>query len=253
MTAYSPNPKPAAGPDDPTRLWQSWRDDPQNEAFDATLKSLQPVINMALAGHGAGGDPVMRAHARGIAGDAIRTYSPDSGAGLPTWTTQQMQRLKRLKRNTGNVVRLPERVMLDHMELQRVSKEFLDQNDREPTVEELAERSNISRKRVSDVIRMSRKTPTEAAVGENNLLLGNTDPELTEATDMVYEDSDTTDRKLLEWRAGYGGVEIIPSHVAAKNLGLSPFAVSRRAQRLALKIQKAHRDLQKASGSYRSD
>lgn len=238
-------PKKPLGPPDPTETWHEWKASASDEAFDRTLRGLQPVINVALASYGAGGDPVLRAHARAIAGEAIRTYDPASGAGLPTWATQQMLRLKRIRRNTGNVVRLPERVVLDSQELDRVSREFLDEHDREPTVEELARLANLSRKRVADVLQMRRRTPTEEAIGEQNLLLNAGAPELEEALDMVYEDADNVDRKLLEWRAGYGGAPLLPANVAAQKLKLSPFAVSRRTQRLALKIRKIERDLQR--------
>lgn len=247
MTIEPPVEKPV-GPPDPTDLWQAWQSDPSPQNFSATLKALQPVINVALVNRNSVTDPIMRAHARAIAGEAIKSYQPTAGAGLPTWTTQQMQRLARIRRNTGNAVRLPERVQLDHMDIQRATQEFMDEQDREPSIAELAERTRLSRRRVSAVLRMSRQTPTEAAIGENNLLLGQNNVEMDEALDMVYEDSDPTDQKILEWRAGYGGAEVIPAQEAAKRLKMSPFAISRRVRRLALKIQKMERDLSASIG-----
>lgn len=251
MTSPPVTPKSVATKDafDVGALWQQWRDDPQDDHFDAVLSGLKPTINVALASRGNAGDPVIRAHARAIAGDAIRTYNPESGASLPTWVSQQMIRLKRIQRNTGNVVRLPERMVLDALEIERVKREWEDQHGEEPSVEDLARGANMSRKRVGSVLRAVRKTPTEEAIGESNLLLGDTSSEVDEVIDMIYEDSDTTDRKILEHRMGYGGKDVIPANVLAPRLGLSPFALSRRAQRLAYKINQVERDMRNLSSA----
>lgn len=227
-------------------LWQTWKSDPSPENLRNTVEALRPSMEVALHGVGGSQDPYLRAKARTIAAEAVRTYDPAGGAKLPTWTTQQLMRLRRLKRQSSAVVPVPERIQLDNYTLEQASARFQDLHDREPDVEELADLTKLPVRRIEHIRRTVRATPSEAAFADAPIVSDeNAVPDyMPEAVSIVFEDVDRIDRKILEMKTGYGGHEILPPAEVARRLNLTPSQLSRRAAKLSYQIQKAEADLQ---------
>lgn len=196
---------------------------------------------------GAAGNPYLRAKARTLAAKAVQTYDPNSGVQLKTWTSQQLQRLSRLKRQSNNPVQIPERMQLENYTLEQATQRFIDEHDREPDVRELSDITRIPVKRIGDIRKSIRKMPSEAAFGEDGAIVSSesASPDFTdEALDIVYDDLDYTDRKILEMRIGYGGHEVLPPQEIARRLKLTPTQLSRRSKKITYHILRAESDLE---------
>lgn len=216
--------------------YQEWQADPTPERLRAAVDTLSPVIDYSMRQTGQADDPYLRAKARVVAAEAIKTYNPESGSALPTWTSQQLIRMRRIARQSNVTTRIPERVQLDSWAINQADAQFFDEHDREADLDDLSDMTGLSKRRITEVRRAAKRTPGEAALGD--LTLAPHSPQYAdEAVSAVYADLDATDRKLLEMKTGYGGkYEPMPPQQIGRALNLSPTQVSRRSARIAMRI-----------------
>lgn len=221
-------------PDDIQNQFEIWKSDPSPANLHGVVQKLSPTINYTLSSIGADNDPLLRQEALLLAGEAVKNYDPSKGAGLPTWVSQQLMQLRRIKRSLNSPIKVPERHQLDAMHIQRIENEFMDKHNREPDVHELADAAKMSVKRIEKVRKAMRKVPTEGTLPD----IGQTEtPSFDEeALRYVYEESDYIDRKILEHKTGYGGQPVLKPLEIAKKLNLTPSQLSRRSAKLAFKI-----------------
>jgi hypothetical protein len=217
-------------------LYEKWKTDPTPDNLVPVVDAMKPAISHALASLNVSNDPYMRTQAKLVAANAIKSYDPSSGAQLPTWVSQQMNRLRRIRRQSQMVMDIPERTMLDAAAIHRAEQEFMDEHDREPDAVELSDKLGMPVKRIQKVKTSFRKTPTAEAVGEESLAGMDADM-MNEAMEYVYHEADHIDRKILEHKTGYGGAEVLSPADTARKLKLTPVQLTRRSARLAMKIQ----------------
>lgn len=225
--------------------YEVWAMNPTKDNLYDVTESLQPTINAVLASFGSK-DPNIRTKARIAAAKAVQSYDPTRGVSLATWTTQQLRPLGRAIRESNSTLSIPEGVQLDAFTLNRHSKELEEELGREPTVEELADRSSISIKRIKDIRKKLRAESTESAFTQDDgssMLKGFAIDNSQEAMDYVYSDSDTVDKKLMEYTVGYGGSDVLDSKTIMKKLNLTPVQLTRRKMRLSKRIHDLIQDL----------
>lgn len=220
----------------PYEKWKLFKD---SDSLYEVTKSLRPTIDSVVASLGGTGNPQVAAKARVIAAKAVQSYDPEAGATLPTWVSQQLRQLTRDIRKSNNMVHVPDGVQLDGYTLYRAEKEFEDEHGREPTVEELADISHLSTKRIKDVRNKMRPivtdSGTESEDGSSLLSVENSDY-TQDALDYVYAESDRNDRKILEYTVGYGGAQPLDTKQIMQKLKLTPVQLSRRKARLSMRI-----------------
>lgn len=224
-----------------------YKADSTPENLYKVTKSLKPTIDSAVATMGGSGNPQIAAKARVIAAKAIQSFNPEAGVSLPTWVSNQLRQLTRDIRKSNSVMSVPDGVMLDAYTIYKKTSEFEEENDREPTVDELADLTHMSKKRIEDVRKkmmpVVNETATESTEGES-LLSGSRDDFSADALDYVYNESDTTDKKLLEYTVGYGGTRPLDNAQIMEKLKLTPVQLTRRKARLSMRIQDIMDDLQ---------
>lgn len=227
----------------PYEKWSVLKD---TDSLYAVTKSLKPTIDSVVASLGGTGNPQIAAKARIIAAKAIQNYDPNAGASLPTWVSQQLRQLTRDIRKSNSMVHVPDGVQLDGYTIYKAEKEFEDEHGREPTVEELADLSHLSIKRIKDVKTKLRPVVndavTESEDGSSTLALTASDY-TQDALDYIYNDSDRNDKKLLEYTVGYGGSHILDNKAIMEKLKLTPVQLSRRKARLSMRINDIISDL----------
>jgi DNA-directed RNA polymerase specialized sigma subunit len=239
--------------DDPLGgAYEAFRLDPTPQNRHKVVRQLNPLIQSTLASSGSQNNPSLNMRAKLIVSEALDTYKPESGASLPSWARTQLQRLDRIRRETQNPVKIPDRAWLDNMAMTKAEKAFLAEHDREPDVLELSDRTGLSPERIQKVRQQVRKVAAASAFGDGSTLHSNDIPDyqFDQAIDMVYRDADRTDRQILEMRTGYGG-KYQPMGIVetAQALGLDPSNVSRRAARMAYRIQEVKSDLEQVYGA----
>lgn len=221
---------------------------PTQKNLMLVTKQLRPTIESVLAGMGATGNPHLKSRANVVTAKAIKSYNPDSGASLSTWVSSQLRQLSRDVRKSNNVMSIPEGVQLDGYALYRAENEFMEEHDREPTLKELADLTHLSQKRIVQIRKKLKAVVADGAtVGEDGteLAQGSETDHSQEAMDYIYNDSDTTDQKLLEYLLGYGGETPLDSKTIMKKLKLTPVQLTRRKARLAMRINSIIADLEK--------
>ena len=215
-------------------LYGVWRKDPTPDNMNRVVRSLDPTISFKLSSMGVSVNPQMRHQARLYAADAVRKFSPGAGVNLRTWTQNQLQSLQRYRRESQGPVKVPDRAAIDAWTIERSARELQDELGFDPDVKQLADRSGLSVKRIAAVRKITRPVAASAQMYDE----GHDMPDfLGEALEYVYDTSDRIDRKIIEHTTGYGGAPLLTKNVIAAQLGISPSQVTRRSDRIGLKMQ----------------
>ena len=228
--------------------YELYKLNPSKQNLVAVTRQLQPTIDSVIASMGDAGNPHLRSRANVIAAKAIKSYNPESGASLATWVSSQLRQLSRDARKSNNVLSIPEGVQLDSYALYRAEREFMEEHDREPTLKELADLTHLSQKRIAHIRKKVKAVVADgAAVGEDGteLAQGSETDHSQEAMDYIYNDSDTTDQKLLEYLLGYGGETPLDNKTIQQKLKLTPVQLTRRKARLAMRFNTIIADLER--------
>jgi len=215
--------------------YETWKADMSPAANAAMLKTLDPAIRKGIQTHVGEPTPLMLGRGRRLALEGLRSYDP-SRARLQTHMFNQLQGLKRIARQQGQVISVPERVIFDKARLDEMNQELQDKLGREPTDSELANRTGFSQKRITHVRRF--------VPGMTEGQLSAVDPGLSPGlaaqqsardmwVEMVYDELPPLDQKILEWSIGMHGRKPLSNMEIAKKLGRSAGAISQRK----LKIQ----------------
>lgn len=216
-------------------LYESYAAEPSTENLYNTVRSLDSTINYTLASLNSADNPVMRSKALVYTANAIRKYDPTAGAALPTFVTSELRRLIRDQRAINAPIKIPDRAMLDAHKIDQAEKQYEEEFGREPDLLELADFSGIATERIEKVRKQMPAMPTEEAFGESGL--GDQTPDYEqEAMRMIYHDSDHVDRKIMEYKMGFGGKTQIPANEISTRLKISPSQVTRRSQRISKRI-----------------
>jgi len=233
-----------SAPQSPESYFEAYQKDPNPANLNAVVDSLRPAIGHSLSSIGAQDDPALKIHARTLTAKAVQKYQPGSGASLATWTSSQLQQLRRLRRDVQSPVHVPDRAHIDAVRLHRAEQSFHDDHNRVPTVVELADYTGMPVLRIDKVRRSFRRTPTEESIGSSaNVQAPDYAPE---AMGYVYHDSDHVDRRIIELKTGYGGeTQMAPQDIGVL-LKLTPSQLSRRSARISLRLQELEEALQSA-------
>ena len=224
----------------PDEAYTAWKADPTPENLHATVRSLDGTVNYALYATGDTTNPQLKHQARIFTADAVKSFDPTKGAQLGSWVSGQLQSLRRFKRENSGPVKVPERAQLDAWHLEKTRRNYLDEHGIDPDVKQLADASHLSAKRIADVRRSTRPVVAQEAIQD---VEQNSADFMGEALDYVYDESDATDRKIIEHLTGYGGTARLAKNEIAVMLGVSPSQITRRSDRIALKLQEMEQDL----------
>lgn len=216
--------------------WQRYQNGDEKAASGA-LKELQPTIDSAIHSFAAG-DPSYKTQARILALDAIKSYDPKKGANIKTHVYNNLQRLKRLSAQRGNLTHMSEEASTQRAALDKARRAWEIDNGDEPTIEELATATGISRERIDALSHYRPVTPDSLAVSPegDSMAQADIDRALTMYDRYIYDELDRTDKKIYEWSTGYGGSKQLSRSEMAKRLRMSEAAVSKRASKIAFKF-----------------
>lgn len=225
----------AIPPPDPTiEAYSAWQVTQSPDDLNRVVTSVEPAIQARLGGMNAADNPKLKAHARLLAAQAVKTYDPTSPASLRSWVTGNLQSLQRQSRAERSPGQVPERAQLDAWHLHQTEKKFIDENGYEPDVKELADFAHMDPKRISKVRRLTRSVGSQATTMIDPAAAQDY---LSESMDYVYDESDKTDRQIIEMLTGYGGRPVFNKQQIAAALRLDPAQVTRRSQKISNRIQ----------------
>ena len=214
--------------------FNAYKTDPSPLNATTLLTSLNPAINRGIRAHvGANVGPTTRSHARKLTLAAVRTYDP-TRSGLRTHVINHLQGLRRIQRHQTQILKTPERVMLDRSYLDREENRLMDQSGSEPTLQELADATGLSLKRIHYVRSYRPPLPfsmLEAQAGPEGETTGG-GPAIEQDSDawmeVVYGDLNPVNQKILEWTLGMHNRPMLSNQAIAAKLNLSAGAISQR-------------------------
>lgn len=212
------------------------------------MDSLQPIVYQQVNKFKNSGLPpaALKLETKRILSDAIETYDP-AQSQLNTHVTNYTKKLYRFVSNYQNIGKIPEPRALLIGRYNTIYDNLNSDKGREPTVVELADSMNlpaIEIERLQIELRSDLGMPDAGEGGEEGDsffdLTQHTEEDFQkkQAIEIIYYESDNTDKKVLEYIFGMGGVTPLDSdkEIAFK-LNLTPSALKKRKEKLAVKIR----------------
>lgn len=225
-------------------IYAEWQKTKQPQHMTNILNKLRPTINSAITTYGAAGNPLIMSKAKRLAIDAVKSYDPKSKASLPSWVALNLQGINRYKHELAPIP-VPERARLEHANILKSTADFRDIHNRDPNDEELADHMGLSVSRINHIRKLNRPIMNEGQYSQQESEDSNTfAPGITTDKweklwlEYVYNDLDHVNKTLFDMRLGrgkYAGKKLSVNDMA-KELGITPAAISQRSGRMADKL-----------------
>ena len=179
---------------------------------------------------------------KSLAVGAIKTYDPASGARLQSSCDAAAAVV--LLRQQLQPLRMPEVASRQAAEIARVKLELADELGHEPSIEELADATGLSVRRIGKLAAMSRPVISEGALSqpgsgdaEAAILPGVDSPRnLSTVEDAVYESLTPRDKAIFDMKTGKHGKTALSNQQIAARFGVTPALISQRTQAIATQI-----------------
>ena len=223
--------------------YKAWQTRPDKQTAGRLLDTVDPIVSSAVRSYGGASakSPTMKSHARSLAVDAFSTYDPTRGS-LKSHLYTNLQRLQRISGQEQQIMRMPERVVMQRMELERSGRQLEDKLGRPPSDEELADSTGLSLKRLSH-IRLGARPLTEGAVNQASDEKGFS-PRVTERdggdawSEFVYSDMPKINQVIMERAMGLHGHKEQSAIEIARHLNITPAAVSQRMAKIQQQLDR---------------
>ena len=240
--ATKPRPTPKANIEN---LYKSYQLRKCPETLTPLVGSLQPTIDKAIKTYGYTGDPNIRTTAQIFTAKAIDRYDDKRGAALPTFIFTELQRLQRIGARQSFAIPMPEQAALDLKSVRNATEELKYELGREPTSNELADHTGVSKQRIEFVMKKyNRPSISESSFTTdegNKSTPGTVRPDTEQLwIDLTYAQSGPIDQKIMEWSLGLHGHEKLNKSMIAKKLGVSVAAVTQRASKIAKQLEEGY-------------
>lgn len=235
----SPNPETEEQelelPPSATDAWKQWNAAPNPRTMSIALKTVQPVIDRAVARFPKFNKAVLQGEAKRLAIQAVKTFNPSESASLSTHVFNHLRPLARFTQSASRAVTVPEKAGLMLGALKRAEKDFYEQYNREPTDAELQDLTGMPAKQMANVRRFDRFELAEGAM-EAPLDMPEEDPKIGMWADYVYQDLGSLDQSIMDHRTGRHGKQILGTDELAAKLKVHPTYINRRAAQIAQRI-----------------
>ena len=212
--------------------YEAWQADQTPAGNAAFLKAVDPIVQKGIKMYG-NDSPLAASQGRLAALEAARKYDPKRSR-LQSHLLTQMQSLRRTARKQQEVMRVPERVLLENQRLRNYSQELEDTLGREPTDAELSDKLGISIPRLTKIrqYQPGMSTGQADAIDPMQGGIASRRPGNNDAENMwlqvVYQDLNPVDKKILEYSLGMHGHKKLSNQEIAKKLNRSSAAISQR-------------------------
>lgn len=219
-------------------------DTPENRS--EAIRQLMPAIRSSAKKYARSDDPVIIGQAKILVSRALPRYEPGKGS-LNTFVDRQLQPLMRYASRRSRRVRLPDRMQLDAMLIRTAEKEYEDEEGRPPTMTELRRRTGLTPKRIEAVRR------ADKSVISGDMQFGDEGDSMVTASDLpvlddegsslswvrfIRDDLPEVDQLILDYSLGLNGLPQLKTGQIAKKLKISSAAVSQRAKRIQMLLNR---------------
>ena len=212
----------------------AWQKDPNEANTAAVLARMQPTITSAMATYARGNENRLAIKAANLTLKALKNYDPEVGTEPSTYVFHVLKRLARYNAASDYVIPRPEAQQLEKNRIQYVYDSFVDMNDREPSVAELADKTGFSIRKIQKLMTAPTEVSESATLAEDS---GKDTQGFSDLTDddyyeYAYSSVGALDQKIMDWSSGKHGKRRLSNNDIARRLRISPAAVSQRKGRL---------------------
>jgi len=229
---------------DTLQLVQLWQKSKNPQIGQELINRLNPVIEGAMQNFAGYKDPMLKSKAKIIIMKVLDKYKPESGK-FENFIYSHLQGLNRYARQQEQIISVPERVHLDKYTLDETVRELRHELGREPTDQEICERTGFSPKRLA-YIRKYNQPLAEGSILARNPTLENsvygqnitTNPQLDRLwVKVVYDELDPYHQAVMEYTLGLNGKPQLSNLEIAKRLNRTPGAISQAKKRIETKLR----------------
>ena len=225
-------------------IYEVWRSSPSPENTSAVLRAMDPVISSAVKSYG-NGDSRNLTKARILAAKALRTYDPSKKIKLNTYLMSQLKSLSRVARKRQNVIHIPENVYFNQQAIKRATEEHRELHGTDPDSITIADKTGLTVRQIEKANKYNPATVSAsmATSDKGDHMTDNQRDYYDIWVDHVYHDMDEKDRKIFSGVSGYKGAPVKSKQALAKELKMSPAAVSYRVSNIAKKLEEMPTDV----------
>lgn len=211
-----------------------WQKRQTPELTATVLSRMKPTIDAALSSYASGNEDALSVKAAKLTLEALKGYDPKFGAAPSTFVFHNLKRLNRLSGAQSRITPVSEALELDRSAVRRAAATFEDEHDREPSVQELADLTGFSMKRINKIFDTEMQTlPESATLTENgDQKRGSSALNDDDYFEYVYSSVSPVDQKIMEWSSGKHGVKPLSNNDIARKLKLTPGAVSQHKNKI---------------------
>ena len=223
-------------------LWRQWKDNPTPETLTPLMGAIKPIINKELGRWSQSGihPAVLDAQANELAYKALHTYDP-SKAQLNTHIVNSLHKMSRVVTQKQNIVRTPEEKIYGYRRYLKEVNDLQEELGRAPTDLEIKEK-------LGETGKLSKFRPTtEHFYGHPEATAPVMQELTTDAIGMAILYDQLSDRQkfIFEHTHGYKGAPVLSNKEIARQLGISPPAVTKHKNVIEKKYRNYNLSIQR--------
>lgn len=220
---------------DTMSAWSSWKQSPNPNSLSTALRSVDPVIEKSVSRYPGMNKSLMRSQAKSLAIQAFKTYDPESGASLSTHVFNHLRPLSRFADRQTKVVSVPRDFRAQVSGFIKFKQDFLEEQGREPSDDEIANRMGLSKKQIA---KLNQGSFYELAEGgtEAPVEVSSDDDALGTWVEFVYHDLPERDKLIMDYRIGRNGKPVLSAEQIAQKMNIDPSYVRKRSAVISKRI-----------------
>jgi DNA-directed RNA polymerase specialized sigma subunit len=222
----------------PEQYWDNWSKNPNPENLIKTVKQFDGLVDSSISSQTSVNRSLLKSKAKFLVADAIKTYDPSKGTKLSTHVYNYLRPLQRTAKDMTEVSPLSRYYSDEAAQFVKFNQSFLEEYGREPDDTEIMDGLGINEKRLSKLNKLVKyEIPEGQLLGEISQDAEDKDSDkLNLWTEYVYNDLNSTDKKILNYKLGKNGHPALSNEEIAIKLNLNPVDISLRSQKIAEKI-----------------
>ncbi len=222
----------------PEQYWDNWNKSQNPENLIKAVKQFDGLVDSSIASQTSVNRSLLKSKAKFLVADAIKTYDPSKGTKLSTHVYNYLRPIQRTAKDMTEVSPLSRYYSDEAAQFVKFNQSFLEEYGREPDDTEIMDGLGINEKRLSKLNKLVKyEIPEGQLLGEISQDSEDKDSDkLNLWTEYVYNDLNSIDKKILNYKLGKNGHPTLSNEEIAAKLNLNPVDISLRSQRIAEKI-----------------
>jgi DNA-directed RNA polymerase specialized sigma subunit len=201
------------------------------------VKKYDGLINTSIGQQKSINPLLLKSKARLLVAQAVKSYAPSEGAKLSTHVYNYLRPLNREAKSMIEVSPLSRYFNEESAKYINFLSDFSQENGREPDDSEIMDNLGIGKHKLEKLNKTVKyEIPESQLVGGIENDEDEQSNRLNLWTDYVYNDLDTTGKKILDYKLGRNGHPAMSNDEISIKLKLSASDVSTRASKIAEKI-----------------